>query len=108
MKSFSRLQEVDFRFNKIECDEKVVEFFNLTMSLPNMTVIGWNNGTGYLCRNISDSVQITFKEYYEWYLENYDETEVINEGFPFITFFASSGALLLMGFILGKILIIVL
>ena len=66
--SMSRLQEVDFRDNRFECDEMIVAFINMTRrNTTNLKVVGWNYGNGYFCRNGTNLTQITFTDYYEWY-----------------------------------------
>lgn len=69
--SFARLKEIDFRHNKLECDEFIVIFFNLTLSKPELKVKGWKNGDGYLCRNMTDNnlTQITFRQHYDWFIQ---------------------------------------
>ena len=73
IQSFARLTEIDFRYNNnLECDQSIAEFFNLTLTVKTLNVVGWDQGQGYLCRNMTNYTQITFKEYYDWYLEVID------------------------------------
>ena len=79
--SFSRLKVLDISDNKFECDEFIFEFVNLTLIDPDLNVLGWNQGNGYICRNASNTNQtLTFRKYYDWFLENSnDEDDVIEK-----------------------------
>ena len=102
LKTFSTLEEIDFRRNKLECEKEIIDFINLTLEYPNLNVVGWDNGTGYYCRNMTDFnyTKVSFKEFHEWY-DEYGNEDLGNE-FPWIRFSLSCGGLLIMGFILGK------
>ena len=51
----------------VTLDKGIVKFFNITLSKPELYVRGWENGTGYKCRNMTSYLEVSFREYFDWY-----------------------------------------
>lgn len=65
IQSFKRLHYLDFSDNNdVVCDEGVTEFYKMSLEFDNITIFGWENGTGYYCLDAAESF-FTYKEYAE-------------------------------------------